>query len=154
MIGLWCFILAVLASPFKSKGRLEAENAALRHQLIVLRRKMRGRAQLTNNDRWFFVQLYRWFPSILQVLTIIRPETLVRWHRAGFRRYWRWQSQRRGGRPPIEAKLRALIRQMSTENLLWGAPRIDGELLKLGFDVTPSSVAKYMVKQRWQPSHG
>ena len=81
MIGLLCFVLAVLASPFKSKIRLEAENATLRHQLVVLRRKLKGRAHLTNNDRWFFVQLYRWFPSILQVLTIIRPETLVRWHR-------------------------------------------------------------------------
>ena len=80
MIGLLCFVLAVLASPFKSKIRLEAENATLRHQLVVLRRKLKGRAHLTNNDRWFFVQLYRWFPSILQVLTIIRPETLVRWH--------------------------------------------------------------------------
>jgi hypothetical protein len=76
MIALICFVLAVLALPFKSKGRLEAENAALRHQLIVLRRKVRGRAQLSNNDRWFFVQLYRWFPSILQVVTILRPETL------------------------------------------------------------------------------
>jgi len=81
MTALLCLILTVLAAPFKSKSRLEAENAALRHQLIVLRRKMRGRAQLTNNDRWFFIQLYLWFPSILQVLTIIRPETLVRWHR-------------------------------------------------------------------------
>jgi hypothetical protein len=87
MIALLCFVLAVLAAPFKSKSRLEAENAALRHQLIVLRRKMQGRVRLTNNDRWFFIQLYRWFPSILQVLTIIRPETLVRWHRAGFRCY-------------------------------------------------------------------
>jgi hypothetical protein len=84
MIGL-CFVVAVLASSFKSKIRLEAENAALRHQLLVLRRKLKGRARLTSNDRWFFIQLYRWFPSILQVLTIIRPETLVRWHRAGFR---------------------------------------------------------------------
>jgi hypothetical protein len=84
MIGLLCFVLAVLASPFKSKIRLEAENATLRHQLVVLRRKLKGRAHLTNNDRWFFVQLYRWFPSILPVLMIIRPETLVRWHRAGF----------------------------------------------------------------------
>ena len=82
MIGLLCFIVAVLVSAFKSKSRLEAENAMLRHQLIVLRRKVRGRPQLTNNDRWFFVQLC-WFPSILQVLTIIRPETLVRWHRPG-----------------------------------------------------------------------
>jgi hypothetical protein len=76
MIALLCFVLAILAAPFKSKNRLEAENAALRHQVIVLRRKVRGRVRLTNNDRWFFVQLYRWFPSILQVLTIVRPETL------------------------------------------------------------------------------
>src|SRR6186713_1487823 len=79
MIGLFCFVLAVLTSPFKSKLRLEAENAVLRHQLIVLRRKMRGRPRLTNNDRWFFIQLYRWFPAMLKVLTIIQPETLVRW---------------------------------------------------------------------------
>src|SRR5258705_7831172 len=124
MVALICFVLAVLASPFKSNIRLEAENAVLRHQVIVLRRKLKGRARLTNNDRWFFVQLYRWFPSILPVLMIIRPETLVRWHRAGFRRYWRWKSCRRGGRPQIETELRVLIRQMSTDNLLWGAPRI------------------------------
>src|SRR5450759_548024 len=116
MIGLICFGLAILISPFRSKSRLEAENALLRHQLIVLRRKMRGRPQLTNNDRWFFIQLYRWFPSILQVLTIIRPDTLVRWHRAGFRHYWRWKSRPRGGRPQIETELRVLIRRMSVEN--------------------------------------
>ena len=85
MISLIWFLLAVLASPFKSKSRLEAENAVLRHQLIVLRRRVRGRAQPTNNDRWFLVQMYRWFPSILTVVTIVQPETLVRWHRAGFR---------------------------------------------------------------------
>jgi hypothetical protein len=89
MFALFCFVLAVLTSPFKSKSRLEAENAALRHQLIVLRRKVQGRVQLTNNDRWFLIQLYRWFPSILQVVTIVHPETIVHWHRAGFRRYWR-----------------------------------------------------------------
>jgi hypothetical protein len=98
MIALLCFVLAVLAAPFKSKSRLEAENAALRHQLIVLRRKMQGRVRLTNSDRWFLIQLYRWFPSILNVLTIVRPETVVRWHRAGFRCYWRWKSRARGGR--------------------------------------------------------
>jgi hypothetical protein len=81
MIGLLCFVLAVLASPFKSKIRLEAENAALRHQVIVLRRKLCGRVRLTNHNRWFFVQLYRWFPSILTVITIVQPKTLVRWHR-------------------------------------------------------------------------
>jgi hypothetical protein len=85
---------------------------------------------------------------------IIRPDTLVRWHRAGFRRYWRWRSRSPGGRPPINAELRALIRQMSRENLLWGAPRIHGELLKLGFEVAQSSVAKYMVKHRGPPSQG
>jgi hypothetical protein len=154
MIGLLCFVLAVLASPLKSKSRLEAENAALRHQLIVLRRKLHGRVRLTNNDRWFFIQLYRWFPFILQVLTIIRPETLVRWHRAGFRCYWRWKSRSLGGRPRIEPKLRMLIRSMSIENPLWGAPRIHGELLKLGFEVAQSSVAKYMVKRRGPPSQG
>jgi transposase InsO family protein len=90
MIGLFCFVLAVLASPFRSKLRLEAENAVLRHQVIVLRRRLHGRVRLTNHDRWFFIQLYRWFPSILKVLAIIRPETLVRWHRVGFRCYWRW----------------------------------------------------------------
>jgi transposase InsO family protein len=154
MIGLFRFVLAVLASPFKSKLRLEAENAVLRHQLIVLRRRLHGRVRLTNHDRWFLIQLYRWFPSILRVLTIIRPETLVRWHRAGFRCYWRWKSRRRGGRPQIETELRVLIRLMSMENPLWGAPRIHGELLKLGFEVAQSSVAKYMVKRRGPPSQG
>src|ERR1700746_3526591 len=154
MIGLLCFVVAVLASPFKSKLRLEAENAVLRHQLIVLRRRLHGRVRLTNHDRWFFIQLYRWFPSILQVLTIIRPETLVRWHRAGFRCYWRWKSRPQGGRPPIDTELRVLIRRMSVENPLWGAPRIHGELLKLGIEVAQSSVAKYMVKRRGPPSQG
>jgi transposase InsO family protein len=148
------FVLAVLASPFKSRRRLEAENAALRHQLIVLRRKMPGRVRLTNGDRWFLVQLYRIFPSTLRALTIIRPETLVRWHRAGFRGYWRWKSGSRGGRPQIESDLRALIKKMSIENPLWGAPRIHGELLKLGFEVAQSSVAKYMVKRSGPPSQG
>src|ERR1700739_1231183 len=154
MIGLLWFVLAVLASPFKSKSRLEAEDAVLRHQLIVLRRRLHGRVRLTNHDRWFFIQLYRSFPCILQVRTIIRPETLLTWRRAGFRRYWRWKSRRRGGRPPVETELRALIRRMSGENPLWRAPRIHGELLKLGFEVAQSSVAKYMVKRRVPPSQG
>jgi hypothetical protein len=118
MIGLFCFLLAVLASPCKSKLRLEAENTVLRHQLIVLRRRLHGRVRLTNHDRWFFIQMYRWFPASLTIVTIVRPETLVRWHRAGFRRYWRWKSNSRGGRPRIEIELRALILRMSTENQL------------------------------------
>ena len=85
------------------------------------------------------MQLYRWFPSILHSLVLIRPETLIRWHRSGFRLYWRWKSRSRGGRPRIDAELRALIRQMSSDNPLWGAPRIHGELLKLGFDIAQSA---------------
>src|ERR1700693_5636753 len=154
MIGLLCFVLAVLASPFKSKLRLQAEKAVLRHQLIVMRRRLHVRVRLTTHDRWFLIQLYRWFPSILKVLTIIRPETLVRWHRVGFRCYWRWKSLSQGGRPLIDTELRALIRRMSVENPLWDAPRVHGELLKLGFEVAQSSVAKYIVKRRVPPSQG
>ena len=154
MLELLCFVLAILAAPFKSRRRLEAETAVLRHQLIILRRKVPGQVRLTNGDRWFLVQLYRLFPSVLQALTVIRPETLMRWHRAGFRGYWRWKSGSRGGRPKIESDLRALIKKMSIENPLWGAPRIHGELLKLGFEVAQSSVAKYMVKRRGPPSQG
>ena len=154
MIRLLCFVLAVLAAPIKSKMRLEAENAVLRHQLTVLRRRLQGRVRLTNTDRWVLIVLYRWFPSILEVLTIIRPETLIHWHHSGFRCYWRWKSRSSGGRPPIEVRLRTLIRQMSIDNPLWGAPRIHGELLKLGFEVAQSSVAKYMIKRRGPRGHG
>src|SRR5436190_5136559 len=135
------------ASLFKSKGRLEAENAALRQQLIVVQRKVHGRVQFTNSDRLFFIQLYRWCPSILKAMMIVRPETLVRWHRAGFCRYWRWKSGSAGGRPLIHAELRALIWRMSVDNRLWGAPHIHGELVKLGFAVAQSTVAKYMAKK-------
>ena len=109
---------------------------------------------MTNSDRWFFVYLYRLLPSILSVLSIIQPETLVRWHRVGFRCYWRWKSRRRGGRPQIDTDLRKLIRRVSVENPLWGAPRIHGELLKLGLEVAQSSVAKYMARRRRPPSQG
>jgi hypothetical protein len=92
MAALIFLLLNLGASLFKSRSRLEAENAALRQQLIVLQRRARGRVQFTNSDRLFFIQLYRWCPSILKAMMIIRPETLVRWHRAGLRRYWRWKS--------------------------------------------------------------
>src|SRR5512144_899319 len=154
MLALFCFGFAILALPFKSKIQLEAENTALRHQLIVLHRQVRGRVRFKKKDRLLFIQLYRWFPSILKVFTIVRPETLIRWHRAGFRYYWRWKSRSPGGRPQISAELRVLIRRMSIENPLWGAPRIHGELLKLGFEVAQSSVAKYMVERRLPPSQG
>ena len=120
----------------------------------MLRRQVRGRVCLTNLDRLVLVQLYRWFPPILKVLAIVRPETVIRWHRAGFRRYWRWKSRSPGGRPQVDTELRALIRRMSVENPLWGAPRIHGELLKLGFEVAQSTVAKYMAKRHRPPSQG
>src|SRR5215208_730704 len=142
MVALLLLLLNLLGLPFKSKSRLAAENAALRQQVIVLQRKIPGRMQLNSDDRLFFILLYRWFPSVLNAIRIIRPETLVRWHRAGFCRYWRWKSRNLGGRPQTDAALRALIRQMSLENLLWGAPRIRGELLKLGFTVAQSTVAR------------
>ncbi|CAJ0874308.1 hypothetical protein AMST5_02588 [freshwater sediment metagenome] len=151
MIALLRLFLSMLTAPFKPMWRLDAENAALRQQLIVLRRKMKGRPRLTNGDRWFLIFLYQWFPSILGVVTIIRPETLIRWHRSGFRFYWRWKSRRPAGRPKIDEELRALITRMSVENPLWGAPRIHGELLKLGFEVAQSTVAKYMKRQRRRP---
>src|SRR6266481_2143970 len=116
MIALIFLIFNLVASLFKPRSRLEAENAALRHQLIVLQRKVRGRVEFTNSDRLFFIQLYRWFPSILKAMMIIRPETIVRWHRTGMRRYWRWKSRNPGGRPRINADLRVLIRRMSIEN--------------------------------------
>jgi transposase InsO family protein len=151
MVALLLLALNLAAALFKSKSRLEAENAALRQQLTVLRRNMHGRVRLTSGDRLFFAQLYRWFPSILRIITIVRPETLVRWHRAGFRRYWIWKSRLRGGRPPIGAELRALILRVSQENPLWGAPRIHGELLKLGFAVAQSTVARYVARRSYGP---
>jgi transposase InsO family protein len=154
MIGLLRFVFAILVWLFTSQARLHAEIAVLRQQVIVLQRKCRGRVRLRNADRWFFVQLYRLFPSIGQALHILRPETLVRWHRAGFRSYWRWKSRKRGGRPQIDTELRALIRQMSTDNPLWGAPRIHGELLKLGFEVAQSTVAKYMMRRHGPRGQG
>src|SRR6202051_2427198 len=147
MIALIRLLLNLFAAVVKPKSRLEAENAGLRHQVTVLQRKVRGRVQYTNADRLFFIVLYRWFPSVLKAMTIIRPETVVRCNRAGFRRYWRWTSRSVGGRPPIAADLRALIRCMSIENRLWGAPRIHGELRELGFGVAQSTVAKYMASK-------
>src|SRR5438034_10306464 len=114
MIALLCLFLTVFVSPFKSKRRLEAENAALRYQLSVLQRKVRGRVQLTNGDRLFLVQLYRWFPSILKAITIIRRETLILWHRSRFSRYWRRKSCSLRGLPEIDTDLSLLIRPISS----------------------------------------
>jgi hypothetical protein len=154
MADLLKLFLAVLASLFKSRAQLEAENLVLRQQVNVLRRRSPKRPALKNIDRLLFVWLYRCFPSTAGALAIVRPETVIRWHRIGFRAYWRWRSRSRTGRPNVSAELRSLIGKMSQANPLWGAPRIHGELLKLGFEVAQSTVAKYMKRRRGPPSQG
>jgi transposase InsO family protein len=146
MIAFLSLFLHIVISPFKTQARLEAEISVLRHQLNVLRRQVSSRPRLTVADRVLFVWLYRLFPSLLSAITIIQPDTVIRWHRIGFRLYWRWKSRCRGGRPRIPGEIRRLIREMSLANRLWGAPRIHGELLKLGIEVAQSTVAKYMAK--------
>src|SRR5713226_1278073 len=146
MIAFLSLLFHVVVSPFKTKARLEAEIIMLRHQLNVLRQRVPLKPKLTVADRLLFVWLYRLFPSVLNAVTIIQPETIIRWHRTGFRLYWRWKSRSCGGRPKIPAEIRRLIREMSLANRLWGAPRIHGELLKLGIGVAQSTVAKYMAK--------
>ena len=142
MIGFLILLFHVLISPFKTRARLEAEIVLLRQQLSVLRQRAPSRPKLTVADRLLFVWLYRLFPSVLNTVTIIQSETVIRWHRMGFRLYWRWKSRSRGGRPKVPLEIRRLIREMSLANRLWGAPRIHGELLKLGFQVAQSTVAK------------
>jgi len=105
-------------------------------------------------DRLIFAGLYRLAPTVLNALAVLKPDTVIKWHRAGFSSYWRWRSRRRGGRPTLPTEIRKLIREMSIANPLWGAPRIHGELLKLGIDIGQTSVAKYMVKRRGPPSQG
>ena len=154
MTDLLKLILGVLASLFRSRAKLEAANLVLRQQVNVLRRRTPKRPHLNNTDRFLFVWLYRWFPSVLEAVAIVRPETIIRWHRAGFRAYWRWRSHNRVGRPQASAELRTLIGEMSRANALWGAPRIHGELLKLGFEVAQSTVARYMCRHSRPPSQG
>jgi hypothetical protein len=131
-----------------------AEMAFLRHQLVVLRRSAPARLRLRTADRLIFVWLNRLFPSLLEAAVVFKPETLVRWHRSGFRLYWRWKSRRRVGRPAVSADIRDLIRTISRDNPLWGAPRIHGELLKLGIDIAQSTVAKYMSRRHGPRSPG
>ena len=109
MKDLLKLILGVLASLFKSRARLEAEILVLRQQINVLRRRMPKRPDLNNTDRLLLVWLYRWFPCVLGAIAIVRPETIIRWHRAGFRAYWRWRSRNHVGRPKVSAELRTLI---------------------------------------------
>ncbi len=152
MIGIMRALWWILGSRLKSRERLEAENLALRHQVAVLRRPAPHRLRLRGSDRFLFVWFYRLWPSVLSSIIIVQPETVVRWHRDGFKAFWRLKSRATPGRPRVAKEIRDLIREVSLSNPLWGAPRIHGELLKVGIDVAQSTVAKYMVKGRRPPS--
>jgi len=154
MIDVLKHVGALLVSLCRSRAGREAEIVFLRQQLLVLKRSAPGRIRLRSTDRLIFVCLYRLFPSLLEAAVIFKPGTLVRWHRGGFRLFWRCKSRRRPGRPATPSGIRALVRQMSRENPLWGAPRIHGELLKLGIEMAQSTVAKYMGRRRGPPSQG
>jgi putative transposase len=139
-------IVAAITRGFRSRAVLELENLALRHQLHVLRRQRPSRPRLITIDRLLWVWLYRLWPRCLDTMVLVKPASVVRWHRQGFRLFWRWRS--RSGRPSV----RDLIRQMSVANRLWGAPRLHGELLKLGIEISQATVAKYMVRRPGRPS--
>jgi transposase InsO family protein len=144
----------VVIGLFRSRASLEAEIVALRHQLNVLRRKSTKRLAFSNFDRLIFASLYRIAPNVLNALVFVKPETVIGWHRAGFRLFWKWKSRSRSGRPKVPLEIRQLIRDMSLANPLWGAPRIHGELLKLGIEIGQTSVGKYMARRRKPPSQG
>jgi transposase InsO family protein len=148
MLGIVKLLVAAVLSLFMSRRRLEAEVLVLRHQLNVLRRSAPRRVRLFNTDRVLLVWLFRLAPSVLRSVMVVRPETLIRWHRRGFRAYWRWKSRAGTGRPLVAKETRDLIREISLANPLWGAPRVHGELLKLGIAVAESTVAKYIAKGR------
>src|SRR5271169_328034 len=154
MVAFLTLLLLAIRSWLTRRARLEAENLILRQQLVVLRRKSPKRVRLWNIDRLLLVWLYRLYPSLLDAIIIVQPETVIRWQRRGFRAYWRWKSRHAGGRPRIDTELRALIRRMSRENPLWGAPWIHGELLMLGIELAESTVGRYMVRHRRPPSQG
>src|ERR1700676_4856974 len=147
-------IWSALVLLFRSRASLAAEILVLRHQINILRRHSPKRQTFSAMDRLIFAGLYRLAPTVLNALAVLKPDTVIKWHRAGFRSYWRWRSRRRGGRPTLPTEIRKLIREMSIANPLWGAPRIHGELLKLGIDIGQTSVAKYMVKRRGHRGDG
>jgi transposase InsO family protein len=151
MIAIAFLFIGMLRDCFKSRRRLEAEILVLRHQLNVLQHRAPRRLHLRWTDRALFIWLYRRCPRVLDAITIVRPETVVHWHRMGFAAYWRWRSRSLGGRPRIGKEVRDLIRRMSFENPLWGAPRIHGELLKLGINVAQSTVSIYIVPRQDRP---
>src|SRR3954465_13226191 len=154
MSDLIRLVFGLVVDLFRSRAALEAEILVLRQQIIVLRRRKATPLPFTATDRLVLGWACRLFPKTCGALAIVRPETVMRWHGAGFRSYWRWKSRRRSGRPAVSAEIRQLIREMSIANPLWGAPRIHGELLKVGIDIGQTSVAKYMARRRGPPSQG
>ena len=153
MFTLLSAILSGLSCRFRGRSFLELEVVALRHQVAVLRRQHTGRLRIGSWDRLLWAWLYRLWPQCLEVMVLVKPATVIQWHRAGFRLYWRWRSRpRRLGRPRVDCQVRDLIRQMSEANPLWGAPRIHGELLKLGIHIGQTAVAKYTARPPHPPS--
>lgn len=145
-------LLAGLTSTLRTRASLQVEILALRHQLAFLQRSKPKQVVLRPTDRLLWVALSRLWPEWRRALILVKPETVIRWHRKGFRFYWRWKSRERSGRPGVSKETRNLIRNMSSANALWGAPRLHAELLKLGIQVSQATVAKYMVKHRKPPS--
>jgi transposase InsO family protein len=150
MLKLVRSIVSGVVRRFRGRAALELENLALRHQLHVLRRQRPGQPRLFTIDRLLWVWFYRLWPRCLDSMVLVKPATVVQWHRQGFRLFWRWRSS--SGRPSVNREVRDLIRQMKAANPLWGAPRIHGELLKLGIEISQATVAKYMVRRRGRPS--
>ena len=145
-------LLRTLISTLATHRELAFENLALRQQIAVLQRSVK-RPHLKKSDRLFWVLLSRIWTDWAEILTIVKPETVIRWHRRGFRLYWTWKSRRnRKGRPAVASEIRELIRKMSRANPCWGAPRVHGELLKLGIDISQAAVSKYMIRHRKPPS--
>src|ERR1700751_1892515 len=154
MFDLCKLIFGTVIDLLRSRATLEAEILMLRQQINVLRRANPKRLRFASIDRLLLGGICRLFPQMYEALALVRPDTVIRWHRAGFGLYWRWKSRSRCGRRAVSWEIRRLIREMSIANPLWGAPRIHGELLMLGVDVGQTSVAKYMARRRGPPSQG
>ena len=147
MLALITAFLVAIRAFFRSRVDTSLEVLALRQQVAVLKRK-RPRPSLNHFDRFFWTTLRQIWPRWSDVLVIVKPETVIGWHRAGFRLYWRWRSRPRGGRPRVSEEVRTLIRRMVAQNVDWGAPKIHGELLKLGFELSERTVARYLQRLR------
>ena len=152
MLAILHLLGTVITNLFKSRRRLEAREPFSSASTQYRTEAGTASSAATGSDRAVMVWLTWLWPSLIRVARVVEPDTILRWHRAGFRAYWRWRSRGQPGRPKIERELRDLIQQMSKENPLWGAPRIHGELLKLGFEIAELTVSKYMVKRRGPPS--